>query len=201
MADTWRLFIAIELPSDILSALSEIQTRLKQQVPPRTVRWVDPKGIHLTLKFLGDVPLFQRSTIEHALAEIAPRHTAFHLTAQGLGCFPNLKRPRVVWVGMQGQLQTLSAVHDDVEAWIAPMGYPAEERAFNPHLTLGRVNRDADRENITRLGAIIEHTSSGEAQSWQVETISLMRSELKPGGAVYTELFRAPLRQPDPDTR
>lgn len=192
MADLWRLFIAIELPSEVMSALAEIQTRLKQAVPPRLVKWVDPAGIHLTLKFLGDVPIERRSEMEKALAEAVHDHPVFDLATAGLGCFPNAKRPRVVWVGIQHE-KALQALRDAVEAHISPLGYPTEERSFNPHLTLGRVRREAAPSDVIRLGTVVENATAPEACTWRVESISLIRSELQPDGAVYTELFQAPL--------
>ncbi|NDJ74748.1 MAG: RNA 2',3'-cyclic phosphodiesterase [Chloroflexi bacterium] len=195
MSETWRLFIAIELPEAILAQLTTVQERLKRQVPRGTVRWVRVAGIHLTLKFLGDVPLSQRDDIEHELAQAATGHTPFTLAARHLGCFPNPKRPRVVWVGVQGAVPALANLRDAVEEHIAPLGYPTEDRPFKPHLTLGRVQRDARRDEVARLGELIADTKLGELGRWDVSSVSLMRSELKPDGAVYSRLFSAPLDQ------
>ncbi|HEX3049612.1 MAG TPA: RNA 2',3'-cyclic phosphodiesterase [Aggregatilineaceae bacterium] len=194
MTEMWRLFIALELPPHVLEELTSIQTNLKRQIPPQTVRWVDPKGIHLTLKFLGDAPVSQRETLQNKLSEAAQQVAPFDLTAGGLGCFPNLKRPRVVWVGIHGSETLLNALQQAVEDHIAPLGYPTEDRAFNPHLTLGRVRQDADRNNIAKLGDLISRALAGQPQSWTVQHVSLIRSELKPSGAVYTVLFHAPLK-------
>jgi 2'-5' RNA ligase len=189
----WRLFIAIELPSEVLSTLAEIQTRLKQTAPPRVVKWVNPDGIHLTLKFLGDVPVEQRSDLENTLEAAVREQTAFDLATDGLGCFPNTRRPRVVWVGLQQNIKALQALRDAVESHIAPLGYPTEERSFNPHLTLGRVRREAAPEDAAQFGKLIESASAPKVSAWRVDGVSLMRSELQREGAVYTELLRAPL--------
>ncbi len=194
MTEMWRLFIAIELPPNIVAGLSEIQNSLKKQVPPRAVKWVDPKGIHLTLKFLGDVPVVQRDMLQKALLETVQVQVPFVLTAGGLGCFPNTKRPRVVWVGLHEMGQNLVSLRDAVESQISPLGYPTEDRPFSPHLTLGRIHQEARREDLQRVGAIIEQASFETVFEWQVVGVSLMRSELKPGGAVYSELFHAPLK-------
>lgn len=194
MPEPWRLFIAVELPPDVITLLTEIQARLKQQIPRQTVRWVDPHGIHLTLKFLGDAPVAQRKDLETALARVAEQHTVFDLATGTLGCFPNVKRPRVVWISVSQNLAALHALRDAVEDAISPLGYPTENRPFSPHLTLGRVHREARHEDVTQTGALIEKSTPGGSVRWRVDGVSLMRSELKPSGAVYTELLRAPLR-------
>jgi 2'-5' RNA ligase len=193
MADMWRLFIAVELPSSVLAELAEIQDHLKKRTPPGTVRWVNPGGIHLTLKFLGDVSVTKRDSLEKALANAVEGHAPFTLSTGSLGCFPNADRPRVVWIGLQNQIEALAAVRDAVERLIAPLGYPTEDRSFSPHLTLGRVQREARRDNIQKLGELIANSPTPTAQHWQVTGVSLIRSELKPTGAVYTPLFHAPL--------
>lgn len=193
MADTWRLFIAIELPPNVRSGLIEIQTQLKKQAPAQTVRWVNPNGIHLTLKFLGDAPVAQIEALKAGLNEAVRGHLPFKLAASGLGCFPNAKKPRVAWVGLQQELDRLAALRDAVEASIVPLGYPTEDRAFSPHLTLGRVRQEARRDDVQRFGELIAHASFKEIYEWEVTGVSLIRSELKPDGAIYTTLFHAPL--------
>jgi 2'-5' RNA ligase len=193
MAEMWRLFIAIELPSEVLSTLTEIQTSLKQAAPSHLVKWVNADGIHLTLKFLGDVSANRRSELEKALVAAAHNHAAFDLATGGLGCFPNTRRPRVIWVGLQQNITALQALHEAVEAHIAPLGFPTEERSFNPHLTLGRVRREASSSDTARLGALVENTTAPETRVWHVDSVSLIRSELKREGAVYTTLHHVPL--------
>jgi 2'-5' RNA ligase len=195
MADMhmWRLFIAIELPSSVLAQLAEIQEHLNKRTPPGTVRWVNPDGIHLTLKFLGDVSVTKRDSLEKALLKAVEGHKPFTLSTGSLGCFPNANRPRVAWISLQNQVEALTALRDAVERLIAPLGYPTEDRPFSPHLTLGRVKREASRNNIQRLGELITTSPTPPAQRWQVTSVSLIRSELRPTGAVYTPLFHAPL--------
>jgi len=195
MADMWRLFIAIEIPDEVLSSLAGIQTRLKQQAPPQTVRWVNADGIHLTLKFLGDTPAIKRASLEKALTEAVKGHAPFALTTGTLGCFPNTKQPRVIWVSIQNDTDALKALRDAVEEHIAPLGYPTEDRPFSPHLTLGRVHRDARRNDVQQLGELIASATVASTHEWQVTDVSLIRSELRPSGAVYTPLFHAPLRE------
>ncbi len=194
MSDIWRLFIAVELPAALLTELHNIQESLKQDVPPRTVRWVRPEGIHLTLKFLGDVPALRRETLQKALQEAVQGHAAFELTAGGLGCFPSAKRPRVLWIGLQDEAERLLKLRDAVEVHIAPLGYPTEDRPFHPHLTLGRVKRGAKRNVVKQVGALVTSAATPDRYTLPVDGVSLIRSELKPTGAEYTQLFHAPLR-------
>ncbi|MBN2304877.1 MAG: RNA 2',3'-cyclic phosphodiesterase [Anaerolineae bacterium] len=197
MAETWRLFIALELPPPVSAILSDTQAKLKQQIPPSTVRWVRPEGIHLTLKFLGDVAVVKRDSIQDALTKAVAEHAPFPLRTGKPGCFPTIHRPRVVWIGIEGSQTALNALQQSVEQYITPLGFPTETRPFNPHLTLGRVQREARREHVTKLGELINTTAPPGSERWTVSGISLMRSELKPIGAIYTQLFYAPLKQPD----
>lgn len=192
MTEMWRLFIAIEIPPAVLEELAKIQEQLKQDIPSGTVKWVRPESIHLSLKFLGDVPVVKRNSLESALAQAAQPHSPFTLEATGLGCFPNLKRPRVIWVGIQHQLPELAALREAVEEHIAPLGYPTENRPFNPHLTVGRIKRNARRDAIQQTGALIANTAFHARHAWEVNAVHLIRSELKPTGAEYTPLYQAP---------
>lgn len=188
MSDTWRLFIALELPPDVLEVVAQTQADLKRHVPSHVARWARPAGIHLTLKFLGDTPTGQVDDLKTALAEAAAGHSRFELSIQGMGCFPNTQRPRVLWLGVAGDVKPLRALRDDVERHIAPLGHPTEKRRFNPHLTLARAGRRASRDELAILGQISDEYDPGHLASWSVDGVSLMRSQLKPSGAVYTQI-------------
>ncbi len=184
----WRLFIALELPLALLEAIARAQDKLKRTFPPRAARWVDPYGIHLTLKFLGDVPVDQIGAIKAGMAKAAQGQRTFRLAVKGLGCFPNIRQPRVVWAGLAGDLDALAALQASIETHMAALGYPTEERGFNPHLTLARVGRNASREEIAALVEAARKTTVGTLGRWQVEGMSLMRSQLRPAGAIYTQV-------------
>jgi len=194
MAETWRLFIATTLPPGVLAALAEIQRILRANTPHGVVRWVDPGGIHLTLKFLGDAPSLQRAELESALQTAASAGPPFELSLSDLGCFPSVRRPRVVWIGLSRELPALHTLRNEIERQIAPLGYPTEDRPFSPHLTLGRVRREASSTQASALGAQVIRARQYDRQTWRVTSVSLMRSELQPEGAVYSELYRALLR-------
>ncbi len=189
-----RSFIAIELSENIATGLTRVQNGLKESDISRAVKWVNPHSIHLTLKFLGNVPAAQIAAIEEALTPAVAPFAPFTLTAEELGCFPNARRPRVVWVGVHGDLDTLKRLQNVIEGAVAPLGYPPEDRPFRAHLTLGRVRRRVDKATVRQLGELIKETMVGKLGEMQVTGVSLMRSDLRPTGAVYTQLAHAALR-------
>jgi 2'-5' RNA ligase len=189
-----RAFIAVPLPGSLLDELTSLQRRLKRCVPERSVRWVRPEGIHLTLKFLGDTPVDKLEQIEQALAAVARNAPSCVFTVGELGCFPNPRRPRVVWVGVQEPTGRLAAVQDAVEEVMAPLGYKPEGRGFNPHLTLGRIGRRASRDDATRVGEVVTSTDVGQLAEVAADSFDLIRSVLKPTGAEYSTLAEFPLR-------
>jgi 2'-5' RNA ligase len=195
-----RTFIALELDDELMAALEELRARLARQIAPRSVRWVRPEGIHLTLKFLGDTPVDQLEAIQAALTQAAAQAGPFVVQAEGLGCFPNLRRPRVVWVGLTEPTGALAKLRDAVEAHVAPLGYPTERRPFSPHLTLGRVHRRASRSEASDVGRVVQALPVGHVGELAVSRVHFIKSDLRPSGAVYTTLFEAPLGRADAHT-
>jgi 2'-5' RNA ligase len=195
---TLRAFIAVELPTELHTQLGALIVRLSRDVPASAVRWVRPEGIHLTLKFLGDMPASQREPVQDMVTLAAREAEAFECRAAGIGCFPNLKQPRVIWAGLNEPSGFLSHLQRAVEGRAARLGYPREagDRVFNPHLTLGRVNRQAGKEDLRRLAEAVQARPVDEMGVFRVEAISLMKSDLQPGGSVYTRLFQARLGEP-----
>jgi 2'-5' RNA ligase len=192
--DKIRTFIAIELDESIKEGLTRLQEGLKGEAPQGSVRWVRPAGIHLTLKFLGDVPADQIGEITRALERSCQGFAPFSLACGGLGCFPNLKRPRVVWVGVHEETGTLPQLQKAIEANVAPLGYPTEKRKFSPHLTLGRVQRRVSSGDLRRLGEQVGASGIGTLGQMEVRSVNLMRSDLRPSGAVYTRLAEVRLK-------
>jgi len=188
-----RTFIAIELDESVKDGLAKLQERLKGKAPQGSVRWVRLEGIHLTLKFLGDVPADQIEEITRALQKSCQGFAPFSLSCGGLGCFPNLKRPRVMWVGIQEETGTLAKLQKAIEENVAPLGYPAEKRKFSPHLTLGRVQKRAGAGDQRRLGELVGASEIGILGQMEVRSVNLMRSDLRPSGAVYTRLAEVEL--------
>jgi 2'-5' RNA ligase len=189
---TVRTFIAIELDEELQTNLKRAQDRLQARVAPRSVRWVRPDGIHLTLKFLGDTPTVKLEEIKAALVRAAAGIEAFTFTVEGVGCFPNLRQPRVVWLGLQEPSGELRRLRDAVEAQVAPLGFPTERRAFNPHLTLGRVQRHASKSEVREIGQVVAASAIGRLDEMTVTSVSFIKSDLRPSGAVYSTLLEMP---------
>jgi 2'-5' RNA ligase len=192
---TVRTFIAVELSEDLREELGLLQDELRTQLPPGSVRWVRPEGIHLTLKFLGDTPVGQVDQVKAALAEAAAEVGSFRVTVRGLGCFPNTRRPRVIWVGLEEPTGALQRLRDAVEAHIAPIGFPTERRRFSPHLTLGRVQRRATSSEVREIGQRVAASAVGLVGEMEAATVSCIKSDLKPSGAVYTTLLETQLQE------
>lgn len=198
MDERLRGFVAVELPEPVLAALTEIQAALGARVSRaglgRGVRWVNPSGIHLTLKFLGGTPSHLLPVIERNLAAKLAGQRPFPLELSGLGVFPGFQAPRVLWVGIAGDLAELAAIQRKVEEAISPLGFPPESRAYSPHLTLGRVDEAMKRAERQLLGEIVRGSQLAPRGQFEVTQISLMRSELSPAGARYSRLLAVPLR-------
>ncbi len=183
-----RTFIAIELDETLRVALKSVQDRFKRQMPPDTVRWVAPDGIHLTLKFLGDTPRGRVPEVVSALRRACEGFAPFEFSVEGRGCFPNYRRPRVIWVAVRDRGQALARLNQAVEREVAPLGWPTEDRAFSPHLTLGRVTRNADNRAEAAIGQIVERSVVEQIGLQRVTAVKLIMSDLRPGGAVYNGL-------------
>jgi 2'-5' RNA ligase len=190
---TLRTFIAIELDEELRRNLSRLQDRLREQVAPKSIRWVRPEGVHLTLKFLGDTPLDKIDGVQAALTQAASQVEPFTFDVSGLGCFPNTRRPRVVWVGIQEPTGRLARLRDLIEECVAPVGFPTERRSFHPHLTLGRVQRHASKSEVREIGEVVATSITGALDEVAVASVAHIKSDLRPSGAVYTTLLDASL--------
>lgn len=190
---TLRAFIAIELPDWLRDRLAQLQDELEVEGPPGVMRWVRPEGIHLTLKFLGEVPTAQLPDIQAGLARAAATVAPFTFRAEDLGCFPDTRRPNNVWVGVHEPTGALQRLQQAIEAQIGPLGYPPESRPFRPHLTLGRASRHARPADLRQFGELIARKPLPPLGTVEVNGVSLMKSDLRPDGALYTRLAYVPL--------
>ncbi len=184
-----RCFVAIEMGPAVRQALARVSDRLSEQIDSRAVRWVKPANIHLTLRFLGDTDSSAIAGIGECLDDVASEFTSFELSLAELGCFPNSRKPRVVWIGVEGQLGQLTALQQAVEDRLARLGWEREGRRYHPHLTLGRVK---DTRQIVE--ARLPWGSGLFAESFEVAKICLMQSDLRPDGAVHTTKHESYLR-------
>jgi RNA 2',3'-cyclic 3'-phosphodiesterase len=180
-----RLFVAVNLPPETRRLLHQAVAPLRVLELP--VRWVAEDALHLTLKFLGEVPAERLPELGEATASAAAAAEPFELRIAGLGAFPSLRRPRVLWAGIQAT-PPLAALQRRVEEAFADLGFPPEARDFAPHLTLGRVREGGGSPALERAAAGIRVESSVE-----VGSVDLMRSHLAASGARYERLIAAPL--------
>lgn len=189
-----RTFVAIELDERLKDVLREVQEELKRAPVSRIGRWVAPEGIHLTLKFLGNIAPERvpevTQAIERGCRSIAP----FTISLSKPGFFPNARRLRVIWVGVDGDVETLLQLQRTVESELNAIGFPPEKRGFQPHLTLARIRdyaRPDEREEMAKCIAAVQVDTTA---SMLVREVHLIRSELRPTGAVYTRLTTVPLK-------
>ena len=184
-----RTFIAVELPPKIKEAMAGVQAELKKS--GADVGWVRPEGVHLTLKFLGDVEEGKVGRLGDALEGALGGYAPFTLRAKGIGTFPTPKAPRVVWLGVEGDVERLAAIAETVERVCGGLKFPKESRPFKAHLTLGRVRSPRGREALVKA---LEGFRDADLGEFPADFVSVMKSELKPSGEVYTEMRRIVLK-------
>jgi 2'-5' RNA ligase len=180
-----RSFIAIELPEEAKKGLARLRKELERD-EHRFVKWVDPGGIHLTLKFLGNIPAKRVTEITEAMKEAMQGTSPFHLEISGLGAFPSLRQPRVLWVGVGGEIDKLSRLQQNTDSALAALGFAKEERPFVPHLTLARIREGPSAPERRSFSELVGSTTFEDKYPVEVEAIRLMRSQLTRGGAIYT---------------
>ncbi|MDP8240449.1 MAG: RNA 2',3'-cyclic phosphodiesterase [Candidatus Hatepunaea meridiana] len=186
-SDYVRAFIALETQESVKRAIREVQDKLRV-VSGARVTWVRSVGVHLTLKFLGDVEVSQLSEIEASIRDSASRISPFNITTTNTGGFPNLKKPRVLWLGVDGGRQLLE-LQNNIEKALEPLGFPMERKKFHPHLTIGRV-KSINRDCIL-AGKMTEF--GFQKITWEINEVRLMSSILKPDGAEYGIIANIPI--------
>jgi len=195
-----RTFIAVDIPPTILQSIQMKMEPLKRSIGDSLVRWVSVDNFHLTLKFLGDVSPGNVDALTRILRAEADSCQQFDIHIRGLGSFPNSKRPRVLFIGIQaeacseaGRRNGLENLQRGIESATAKLGYKSEARAFSPHLTIGRVRENIAPSDQQRIRKVLEETQIDSLGTARVDSVHLYKSELKPSGSVYTKLFSAPL--------
>jgi len=182
-----RTFIAVELPEKIKGEIERLQAPFKKT--DTHVSWVKPKNIHVTLKFLGEVPEERIDEVFSATRKAVEGARKFTMSLKGTGAFPNPRRPRVIWVGAGPGGEELSLLAAGIEQEMEEIGFPRENRKYSAHFTMGRVKSP---KNIEKL---MELVSSSDFQTEEIEVneVVVMKSQLHPGGAIYTPLKKIPL--------
>ncbi|MFQ5839337.1 MAG: RNA 2',3'-cyclic phosphodiesterase [Candidatus Methylomirabilales bacterium] len=178
-----RLFIAINLTEELRSKVASLQEVLRQS--GADVSWVGPGNVHLTLKFLGEVSGERAADVRSTLRAALEGIPSFRMTLAGVGTFPARGAPRVVWVGTTEGSDGATALYERVEGALASSGFPPEGRAFQAHLTLGRVRGPRNRPALIARVRELAGTTLG---SMMVVAVELMQSELHPKGAIYTSI-------------
>jgi len=186
-----RAFIAIDIPSEIKQAISN-QTASLRTNSGHTVRWVSIENIHLTLKFLGEVSSANLELLKQAIQGECAQTAPFSISVETLGCFPNPRRPRVLWVGLSAP-PALNRLQRQIESIAARLGYAPEDKPFFPHLTIGRVREQASPAELQTLRNLLQQTTLASPGSFSITEIHLYKSDLKPEGPIYTRLATAPL--------
>jgi 2'-5' RNA ligase len=191
MSGKKRSFIAVRFSEEVVLALDDLQSRLKKAVGSRAkVKWVEPRNIHLTLQFLGDVEVLVLEEMSAFLKEAFSDIPPFEARLSGLGAFPTPRKPRVVWVGIKNGVAELKAVSEAVFKVTEAFGFEREKRPFKPHVTLGRVR---DPRKSFGISEGLEKTGGAEAGGCQIDMVHLVASELTPAGPIYTTLDSFPL--------
>jgi len=189
MSDKIRAFVALKLPESTISSIKRIQEDLKPYRFP--VRWVRPEKIHLTIKFFGEIEESDINKIGTAMSNCAGSYEPFSLSARGVGVFPGITRPRVIWTGISGEASLLSALQNDLENRFEEIDFKREDRPFSGHLTIGRFRERADSGKLIEA---LRKFQSFESETFIAGELYLYKSDLRSEGPVYTELLSAPLR-------
>ncbi|MBN1105341.1 MAG: RNA 2',3'-cyclic phosphodiesterase [Deltaproteobacteria bacterium] len=179
-----RSFLAFEQPAEIRDILTEVSTVLRKS--RLDARWVKPENMHLTIHFLGNIPTESVHAMEEPIRKLCLTTAPFHISLRGMGCFPNSRNPRVLWIGLEGDLDRMGRLRDSLQDQMQAFGVKEEKRPFKPHLTLGRF-RGASRAHRELEDILTQYRDLTGPVSTLRELI-LFKSDLKPGGAVYSKL-------------
>jgi 2'-5' RNA ligase len=187
-----RAFIAIDLSQGILERIDQMSLDLRSRLEKVPVRWVPAENIHLTLKFLGNVSTANLEMLKEIMGNVGSNHHECDISVGGIGAFPKTHNPRVIWVGMEVPQELISLQHN-IEIETARLGYSREHRPFSPHLTFGRVSRNASSQDVRAIAEILDSYKVGFLGATRISSVYLYRSDLKPDGAVYTPIYTAAL--------
>jgi 2'-5' RNA ligase len=183
-----RIFIAVDLSNELRDKLGQLIEQFRTTLGEEGVRWVDPRGIHLTLKFIGETPAERFSFLEDAVDQALNNFVPFDLKVGGTECFPNFKKPRVLGIGVKDPTMLLNRLQRSIENEASRAGFPRDNRKFHPHLTLGRVRRRSGSDELERISAAMVENRQVELGKEHVTQISIIRSDLSSRGPKYTAL-------------
>ena len=189
-----RTFIAVDFSAELINQIGQIIHYFKTQVPEGALKWVESKNIHLTLKFLGDISTERVPLIENILKNELQHFSSFDIGVEGLGMYPNKKRPRVIWLGIVGG-QSLIEMHQRLDRALLEVQVPQEGRAFSPHLTIARVRRRTDPDTAKSIGTILSQFKVDSLSILRINEVHFYQSDLTRHGPIYTRLISVPLNK------
>ena len=189
-----RLFVAVTLPAEARDAIARLIQGLRA-ADLTGVRLVDPDGVHLTLKFLGNVDSSRVPALTDALDAVGEDAVPFALHLRGVGVFPDRRSPRVLWAGVSGDTDALAALARRVDDASATVGFPRERRPYSPHLTLARLRDRASEDERQRAGSVLAHFGLAPGKSFAVEALHLIKSTLTPSGPIYDTVHTVTLNR------
>ncbi|MEA3327895.1 MAG: RNA 2',3'-cyclic phosphodiesterase [Chloroflexota bacterium] len=189
-----RTFIAVDFPPNIIEKIDGIISYFKTQLPERALKWVAAEQLHLTIKFIGELPDHKLSEIKSILTEAMGNHPVFKMGIKGLGMYPHVQKPRVVWLGITGK-QPLIELHKILDQALAKVGIKSERDNFSPHLTIARVRRQTNQETVEEIGKTLSQFKVDSLGTIEVQQIRLYQSKLTPQGPIYTSLLKIQLNK------
>jgi len=187
-----RTFIAIELPQEIKDFLSRIQGQLKAS--GADVKWVEPKNIHLTLKFLGEINDEKQDAVTRIIGDVAEDKNPFSMRIYSIGAFPKINFPRVIWVGIEKGERETKEIAKELEGKLVKIGIAKEDRPFSSHITIGRTRSAINREKLVQDLKILENNFGEKNLEFLVNKITLYKSTLTPKGPIYEALKEVNLK-------
>jgi len=191
---TLRTFIAVDFPIEIKEKIIEITAYFQSKLPPAQIKWVEPDHMHLTLKFMGETPHDKLVQIKQSIHQVISVFPSFEIEIKALGMYPNNQRPRVIWLGINAE-NYLILLHNQLDQALKGEGIKSDRRPFSPHLTIGRVRRNADQESIIQIGKILSQFKIASLGRIKIDEILYYQSVLTPQGPIYTILQSTPLNQ------
>ena len=189
-----RTFIAIDFSPEIIRKISGIIKYFKTKTPAGALKWVAPENLHLTIKFLGEVPEGNLDKIKALINQTLVDTQAFGIGVEGLGMYPSAQKPRVIWLGIKGG-EPIIKIHERLDSQLENLDIRPDNRGFSPHLTIARVRRNTDRETVKVIGETLSAYKVDSLGVCTIDHVVLYKSDLTPKGPIYTELLSSPLNK------
>ena len=189
-----RTFIAIDFPPEIIEKIEQVIDYFKTQTPESALKWVAPEKLHLTIKFIGEISGEILPQAKSLISDALKNQQAFFISIQGLGMFPDVKNPRVIWLGIAGG-DPLVMIHESLDQRLKEIQIKPEPRGYSPHLTIARVLRQTDQKTARLIGDTLSKFTVDSLGTIRVNEIRLYQSDLTPRGPNYTPLLTVPLNK------